>query len=38
MGHFESLAHEACFNIGRSRRPPKALGRDVQDLAGWNDK
>lgn len=36
MGHFESLANEDYFNIGSSKKPPKALCREVQDLAGWN--
>lgn len=36
MDHFENLANKAYFNIGSSRKPPAALGRTVQDLAGWN--
>lgn len=36
MGHSESLANEAYFNTGNSRKTPKALVREVQDLAGWD--
>lgn len=35
MGHFENRAHEACFNIGSSRRPQKLwLGKSRTWQAG----
>lgn len=36
MDHLESLANQAYFNIGNSKKPQKALSREVWDLAGWS--